>query len=408
MKKSNKSLSEWTIPLSDAELSQGSLDIDDKTRSNLFQWNGQFSPQLIEALIKKYGEEQKTILDPFMGSGTVLVEAAKFGICAVGCDVNPAAFNIARVYTLMRLLLKQREAIFAGLESTFLRPVDCKDSLYEIYYCDSIALGDLIPLFVGEASIANSVEAQIIVDLWATLLGKELESSKPKTASKIYFQVKNVVLDLPITSSKILAHNSDCKAIPVQDSTCDLVITSPPYINVFNYHQQYRKAVEELGEKPLLAAQSEIGANRKHRGNRFLTTIQYCLDISHCLMELTRACADGSRAIFVVGRESKVRGIPFQNGLMVSQVSEALGIELVLRQERKFQNKFGEMIYEDILHLHLHKRAKLNDGDVRKIALAHLQNGLREAVGDVKDDLIRAIDKIGDVQPSPIYGCVNE
>ncbi len=41
------------------------LNIADKKRSNLFTWRGQFSPQLIEAILKAYCLPNSIILDPF-------------------------------------------------------------------------------------------------------------------------------------------------------------------------------------------------------------------------------------------------------------------------------------------------------------------------------------------------------
>lgn len=36
------------IPINRDEILQSKLNIENKTRSNLFNWNGQFSPQFIE------------------------------------------------------------------------------------------------------------------------------------------------------------------------------------------------------------------------------------------------------------------------------------------------------------------------------------------------------------------------
>lgn len=55
------------------------LDIEDKHRSNLFTWRGQFSPQLIESLLDAYCPENATVFDSFAGSGTVLYESGKKG-----------------------------------------------------------------------------------------------------------------------------------------------------------------------------------------------------------------------------------------------------------------------------------------------------------------------------------------
>ena len=40
------------------------------------------------------GLSGKTVFDPFMGSGTTIIEATKLGANAIGCDINPVAANL--------------------------------------------------------------------------------------------------------------------------------------------------------------------------------------------------------------------------------------------------------------------------------------------------------------------------
>jgi hypothetical protein len=47
------------------ELSPKLLNIEDKNRSNLFAWRGQFSPQLIQYLLDAYCLPGSVVLDPF-------------------------------------------------------------------------------------------------------------------------------------------------------------------------------------------------------------------------------------------------------------------------------------------------------------------------------------------------------
>jgi len=60
----------------DQPIPQEKLNILTKTRSNPLAWRGQFSPQLIEAILNTYCLPNSIILDPFAGSGTVLLEDA--------------------------------------------------------------------------------------------------------------------------------------------------------------------------------------------------------------------------------------------------------------------------------------------------------------------------------------------
>ena len=44
-------------------LSEDILNIKEKKRSNLFPWRGQFSPQLVEALLTAYSSKDDFVLD---------------------------------------------------------------------------------------------------------------------------------------------------------------------------------------------------------------------------------------------------------------------------------------------------------------------------------------------------------
>ena len=56
----------------------------------LFPYRGKFHPQMIKALINVMGlKPGQTVLDPMMGSGTVLIEACLMGIDSIGFDASP-------------------------------------------------------------------------------------------------------------------------------------------------------------------------------------------------------------------------------------------------------------------------------------------------------------------------------
>lgn len=77
--------------------------INDRKRQNtrysvhgLHEYKGKFNPQVVRSLFNIYGiKEGDSILDPFCGSGTTLVEASHCGINANGTDINPLAALIA-------------------------------------------------------------------------------------------------------------------------------------------------------------------------------------------------------------------------------------------------------------------------------------------------------------------------
>lgn len=66
---------------------------------NLYRYPARFSPLFARAAIKIFTDPGDTVLDPFMGGGTALVEARVLGRSAIGIDINELAVFLARVKT---------------------------------------------------------------------------------------------------------------------------------------------------------------------------------------------------------------------------------------------------------------------------------------------------------------------
>lgn len=87
----------------------------------LFRFPAKFHAPAVRCLIDRYSKPGEVILDPFCGSGTLLVEALLSGRSAVGIDVDPVAAFVSRVKcTPLSPALLQRE--FDRLRKA-LRPV---------------------------------------------------------------------------------------------------------------------------------------------------------------------------------------------------------------------------------------------------------------------------------------------
>ena len=331
---------------------QPNLDIANRVRTSLLPWAGQFSPQLVEELLTAYGCRAGIMMDPFVGSGTSLVEAARLGKAAWGSDINPAAAILARVYRLVNVDIADRLKALDSLESRLFQVFDPPNR----------------PLF-SEPSAAPSGQAEqesALVKLWSE---SDTEVSRILSAAlvilcdfhrqnlsadkvhKIWLRLAETVRSLPVSSESVAVYQADARALPAESNSVDLVLTSPPYINVHNYHQKFRRSVEALGWNVLAIAPSEIGSNRQNRGNRFVTVIQYALDMVLSIREMARVTKPGSRLILVLGRESTVRHVPFFNGELVAELAvRGVGLENDRRQERQFVNRYGSKIREDILH----------------------------------------------------------
>ncbi len=84
---------------SDLKLSFANLKESETTKHvhRLHPYKGKFIPQLVEHYAKRFFKPGDTVLDPFLGSGTTLVQLAEMGINGVGIDISEFNTIIANV-----------------------------------------------------------------------------------------------------------------------------------------------------------------------------------------------------------------------------------------------------------------------------------------------------------------------
>lgn len=333
------------------EIPQEDLNIDIKKRTNLFAWNGQFSPQFVEAELKRYSSADFTIFDPFAGSGTVLYESSRLGLKSYGTEINVSAYYIAKLYELCSISIEQRKSQISYLENLINKTDYTLEALIKILKS------------LEESSCKNIFSAFIIL---LDIYNHKIEQTY---IQKKWDSLKETLISLPLCHNAAYVFNNDARQTKLQEDSIDLILTSPPYINVFNYHQKYRASVEALGFNVLAIAKSEVGANRKHRSNRLYTVIQYCIDMALSLKEANRVCKPKARMIYVVGRESTVLGYSFCNSELIYNIgTEIFGFNTLLKQERVFKNRYGQMIYEDIIHFENNSKCIISEDDISKKA----------------------------------------
>ena len=59
-------------------------------------YHGNFIPQILYQLIKRYTKENEIVLEPFMGSGTTLFECEKLNRKYIGFDINEEIFEYVK------------------------------------------------------------------------------------------------------------------------------------------------------------------------------------------------------------------------------------------------------------------------------------------------------------------------
>ena len=161
----------------DLELSWSEHELPQVKRTKhvhkLHPYLGKYIPQLVEVFLERYFAPGACIYDPFVGSGTTLVEANAFGADSVGCDIS--AFNclLSRVkverYSLGALELSLRSTLQEAHQAGP-APTDDASRWLRRWYSKR-ALGELLRYreveALGERLISWEAAAEI-VRVWLT------------------------------------------------------------------------------------------------------------------------------------------------------------------------------------------------------------------------------------------------
>ena len=265
-------------PTVDPALSWSERELPERERTKhvhrLHPYLGKFVPQLAEVFLRRYGRAQALVWDPFAGSGTTLVEANALGMRAAGCDLS--AFNC--------LLMRVKTAAY---ESDAL--LEDASRLTPPYEAAAAGGGDAPYLrrwFAPRAraellAFRERIAATTYPDLWRVVLSRAARSARlarhddldfPREPVRAdYFCHKHRRVCRPVgEAEKVLTRyvrdavrrleefalfrtaepvdvvHGDARLVdPPRD--VDLVLTSPPYPGLIDYHEQHAYAFELLG-----------------------------------------------------------------------------------------------------------------------------------------------------------------
>lgn len=72
------------------------IDKRDKSGNHKGDYHGNFIPQIPNQLIQRYTKENDWVLDPFLGSGTSLIECQRLHRNGIGIDIDENILNVAK------------------------------------------------------------------------------------------------------------------------------------------------------------------------------------------------------------------------------------------------------------------------------------------------------------------------
>jgi DNA modification methylase len=371
-----KNIQNFGIDLSFAEVPESERT---KHVHRLHPYLGKFIPQLVEVFLKKYFQPGQMILDPFVGSGTTLIEANLLNMPSVGVELSEFSYLIAKVKTqkynvelvekeILDILNKTKEfsrKIQKNQRSLFeewnFEPSEYFKNWYhpraikEIYF-----YRNLIPNYQNQ-------------DILKIILSRSARSARQiphydlarpkKPVKERYWCLKHKQYCEPIdnaikfitrysldtikrikefdqlrTSAKIILLQGDARIIKLPlKKEIEGIFTSPPYLGLINYHEQHRYAYELFNFKEY--PEAEIGSPNKNGNDN---KEKYKKDITAVFRNMNNYLKSGAKIFIVVNDKYH----------LYPQIGKECGYKLVdvfhrpvlMRTERD-NNRFSESIY---------------------------------------------------------------
>ncbi len=269
-----------------------------------FKYPCKFIPHIPRWAILKYTKRGQLILDPFAGSGTTLVEAILYGRNALGVDFDKLSQLLCRAKTTtlsekqIKYLKNNKPKLFArkAIKNPF------KPDLHNInHWFPSNNIIQLSYLKEAIDDIYKHTQDEKIHNFllvcFASIIKKCSYADDTSPKPYVSTRIKKIPLDVQETFLKVmntylkaiseyLGENSEVKFgkasliaedardinIPEYINRVNLAVTSPPYINAFDYVRSLRLENAWLG---YYGDKNIIEIKRKQVGTEFISSSVY-------------------------------------------------------------------------------------------------------------------------------------
>jgi len=373
-------------PLESLNLNWREKDLPEKERTKhvhrLHPYLGKFIPQLVEIFLRKYFEPKQTVLDPFCGSGTTLVQANELGVNSVGYDIS--AFNVllsrakvrkydvgkARTEVLdvldkLRRLTQTRTQLGLWEERATELDIPETDNEYLRKWYAPQALDELLTY-----RYLIQKEGYLYQDLLKVILSRSARSARLTThydldfpkrpQTEAYWCHKHSRTCYPTTeafkfinrysldtlrrieefvalrtNARVEVRHADSRRAifpPVHGA-----ITSPPYVGLIDYHDQHAYAYHLLGLKDRRSAEIGPAVN----GSSSRAKRQYQLDIAEVFRRAVEVMTKGGWLVIVIHDSAN----------LYPEIASLCGVEVVAVLDRHVNRRTGRRsseFYESI------------------------------------------------------------
>jgi site-specific DNA-methyltransferase (cytosine-N4-specific) len=315
-----------------------------------------FPPQLPKQILLTFSKQGETVLDPFCGSGTTMVEARLQGINSVGVDVNGLACLLSKVKStplfldqclLIEKIMQEianesfywqmgdKQAVqlpnIEGLAHWFQTNV-AEELTFLRKKIETISDNDVKDFFkVVLSSIIVRVSNQESDTRFAAINKNIPDSFALKIflekANEFYKRIK-IFSEQATNKVTVKVFNADSRDLSfLKSESFDLIITSPPYANTYDYYLYHKFRKRWLDLDVAFAQYNEIGSRREFSSLK-KSTEKWVEDLQKSFAEMSRVLKAGKQAFIVIG-DSVIRKQLLKIDEAISGFAHSVGFKVI-------------------------------------------------------------------------------
>lgn len=349
----------------DATLAAAALDIapdEAAARAHVHGFHSypaRLDPRTARRLVLGLSSERGVLLDPFCGSGTVLVEARLAGRRALGIDANPLAVELAWLKVRGTTEIERERLVAAAktaaehAESRRARKAGATHRYgpEDVALFDPHVLLELDGLRAGMGKVRDPAARRALSLVLSAILVKvsrragdtaRAGTGTPKRLASgftiRFFVAKTEELAkrlaafaamLPRGAPAPTVRLGDARALAgVPDRSVSAIVTSPPYAGTYDYLAHHAARLRWLAMDASSFAATEIGARRELAELPFRDAVaRWDRDLGACLAEMARVLAPHGAAALVLA-DSAVGHRPLDADRVVRRLAPRAGLEV--------------------------------------------------------------------------------
>jgi len=290
---------------------------------SLHPYPAKFIPQIPRRAIELWSTSGDLVYDPFSGCGTTLLEASLMGRQAVGTDNNAIAILATKAKTAnyhkddLDALKRFAAKVECGLADAPTRTDLIPDNKNFLYWFDPVilhrlaALKGLIlaedePVRTMLLAVFSSIIVRVSYQDSDTRYARTDRVVKPGEVDRAFrARLLDVIGHLPEIMvpgrATVTVHQADARNVPfIKTGSVTLLVTSPPYLNAYDYHKYHRQRIHWIGGSVEFARDLEIGSHDEFTRTN-ATPDRYFEDMDACFTEWSRVLKKGGRCLIVIG-----------------------------------------------------------------------------------------------------------